>query len=257
MTTVAEIIEDAFRESQLLNELQSATPRQTEQALGRLQNVVSSAYGFEVGEELTDWPIGTEGLRAPFADGWVEFMWQRPRINARMIAANAEPQTIYLPANPYDGSRMALIDPASRLAAAPITLDAQGRTIENAATFVADTDGLQKTWFYRADLGNWTPITPLTYANDFPFPSEFDDYFITSLAMRLNPRYGRTMTAESLAALQRSMTLLQARYKQSENIGVDPALMLLAPQYNGGDTRAQMYYGNSEQLGDRGWGWTR
>lgn len=255
MTTVAEIVEEAFRESQLLNELQSATPTQTNLALSRLQNAVSSAYGFEVGEELSDWPIGTEGLHNPRGVVWQRLEWERPRINSRMIAASAEAQTVYLPSNPYDGSRISLIDPASRLAAYPITLDAQGRTIENATTFVANTDGLQKTWFYRADRGNWTPITPLAFTDDFPFPAEFDEYFITSLAMRLNPRYGRSMTAESIAALQRSVTLLQARYKQSESVGVSEALLNLSAHYNGGDDRARPYYGGAEQAGDRGWGW--
>ncbi len=254
MTVVAEVIEEAFRESQLLNELQSATPTQTRLALSRLQNVVGSAYGFEVGEELSDWPIGTVGIHNPRGIVWEQLVWQRPRINVRLIAAEAEAQTVYLPASPYDGSRIALIDPASRLAAAPITLDAQGRTIENAATFVANTNGLAKTWFYRADLGNWTPITPLAFSDDFPFPPEFDDYFITSLAMRLNPRYGRTMTAESIAALQRSVTLLQARYKQGQNVGVADALIFLSPQYNSGDNRLTPYV-NPERLGDTGWGW--
>lgn len=254
MSTVSEIIESAFRESELTNELQSATPTQTTQALARLQNIVGSAYGFEVGEPLDDWPIGFEGVHNPRGIGWTQLQWERPRINVRMVAASITAQTVYLPANPYDGSRVGLVDPLSRLAAAPITLDAQGRSIEGAATFLANVDALQKIWFYRADKGNWTPITPLVYADDFPFPPEFDDYFITMLAMRLNPRYGRSITSDSAAALSRSMTMLQARYKQSENVGVDPALLVLAPQYNGTDARLSLY-GSPDTLGNRGYGW--
>jgi hypothetical protein len=133
-------------------------------------------------------------------------------------------------------------------------LDAQGRTISGAATFVANTNGLAQTWFYRADTGNWTPLAPLTYTDPFPFPDTFDEYFITMLAMRLNPRYGRSMTAESMAALQRSVTILQARYRQSENIGVAPALLNLSQQYRGGDQYVSPYFG-AEELGDTGWGW--
>lgn len=255
MSTVAEIIEEAFREASLVTELQSATPTQTRQALSRLQSVVNSAYGFEVGEPLTDWPIGLEGIHQPQGVIWSQIEWERPRINVRLVAASSTAQTIYLPSQPYDGTRVGLIDPAGRLAAAPITLNAQTRTIEGAQTFVANTDALQKIWFYRADLGNWTPITPLAFSDDFPFPPEFDDYFITSLAMRLEPRYGRSITAETTAALQRSMTMLQARYKQSENVGVAPALLNLAAQYNGQDNYTRPFYGSPEQLGDRGWGW--
>ena len=254
MSVVATIVEEAFRESQLLNELQSATPTQTNLALSRLQNVVNSAYGFEVGEELSDWPIGTVGIHNPQGVVWQQLVWERPRLNSRLVAANDSPQTIYLPSRPYDGSRVAIVDPASRLVANNITLDAQGRTIEGAATFVANTNGLQKTWFYRADTGNWTPISPLAFTDEFPFPPEFDDYFITSLAMRLNPRYGRSMTQESAATLARSLSLLQARYKQSQNVPVDPALLWLSQQYRGGDQRVRPYT-SAEQIGDTGWGW--
>lgn len=252
MTTVAEIIEEAFRESSLTAELQSATPTQTSQALARLQNVVSSAYGFEVGEPLNDWPIGTEGIKFPTEVLWERLYWERPRINVRLIAASAEAETVYLPERPYDGSRLGLIDPASRLAGAPITLDGNGRTIEGAQSLVINTDGIQKIWFYRADLGNWTPVAPLAFVDDFPFPPEFDDYFITQLAMRLNPRYGRSMTQESLEALSRSLTLLQARYRQSENVAVDPALIRVSEHYNSGDNLNGYYYPG---MGDRGWGW--
>lgn len=248
MTTVAEIVENAFRESAMLNELQSATPTQTNQARDRLQAVVSSAYGFEVGEPLTDWPIGLEGVAQPTEVCWVQHFWERPRINVRLIAASDDAQTVYLPAKPYDGSRVALIDPASRLAAAPITLDGNGRTIEGAQTFVANTDALTKIWFYRADLGNWLPITPLVLNAEFPFPPEFDDYFITRLAMRLNPRYGRSMTQESLAELDRTLGMLRARYHQSENVGVAAALLTLGEQYSGLGRRSQGYFN-----GDRGW----
>jgi hypothetical protein len=255
MTRVADIIREGFRESQLLNEFQSATPTQTSLALARLQNVVSSAYGFEVGEPLSDWPVGTEGIHQPQGVLWQQLVWERPHINARLIAASADAQTIYLPARPYDGSRIALIDPASRLAAAPITLDAQGRTIEGAATYVGNTNGLTKIWFYRADLGNWAALTPLTLIGDFPFPPEWDDYFTTMLAMRVNPRYGRSMTQESLAALGRSLSMLQARYKQSQSVGVSAALLNLSPHYNSGDNRVRPYAEGAEQIGDRGWGW--
>jgi hypothetical protein len=251
MTTVAEIIEEAFREASLTAEIQSATPTQTTQALARLQNVVSSAYGFEVGEPLTDWPIGLEGVEYPHETAWSDDVWERPRINTRLIAASATAQTVFLPERPYDGSRIALIDPASRLAAAPITLDGNGRTIEGAASLVVSTSATRKIWFYRADMGNWLPITPLVYADTFPFPEEFDDYFITQLAMRLNPRYGRSMTQESLAAHARSLALLQARYRQSENVGVAPGLLRLSENYAGGDAAplgaSPVYYG------DRGW----
>lgn len=248
MSIVAEIVESAFRESGMTNELQSATPTQTNQARDRLQAVVSSAYGFEVGEPLTDWPIGLEGVAQPTEVCWVQYLWERPRINVRLIAASDDAQTVYLPAKPYDGTRIALIDPASRLAAAPITVDGNGRMVEGAQTFVANANGLTKIWFYRADLGNWLPLTPLVLNGEFPFPPEFDDYFITRLAMRLNPRYGRSMTQETIGELDRTLGMLRARYSQSENVGVSPALLNLGEQYSGFGRDRRPYFN-----GDRGW----
>ena len=250
MTTVAEIIEEAFREGSLTTELQSPTPTQMRQALARLQSVVSSAYGFEVGEPLTDWPLGLEGVNLASGIQWEREQWKYPRINVRLVAASAEAETVYLSAQPYDGSRVALIDPSGRLAAAPVTVDGNGRTVEGAASQLVNTNGAQRIWMYRADTGNWTAITPLTYQSEMPFPAEFDDYFITQLAMRLNPRYGRSMTEESVAAHSRSLSMLRARYRQSENVGVDPALLRLTEHYSG---EGLSWYGNPTTLGDRGW----
>lgn len=246
MTTTAEILEEAFRESSLTTELNSPTPTQMRQAKDRLQAIVNSAYGFEVGEPLTDWPVGLEGMQFPAEQGWTQVQWERPRINVRLIAASSSAQTVYLPEQPYDGSRVGLIDPSSRLALAPLTINGNGRTIGGAASFVANTNALSRIWFYRADLGNWLAISPISYEDEFPFPGEFDDYFITTLAMRLNPRYGRSMTQETIEVLKRSLTLLQARYRQSENVGVDPALLNRALTYGNQNNGVRVN-------GDRGW----
>lgn len=214
MTFVSEIIEEAFRESGLTNELQSATPTQTRQALGRLQTIVSSSYGFEVGEPLVDWPIGFDQMVHPSGISWDATIWNQPRPNARLIAGNTEPQTIFLPTLIDDGARISLIDPGGRLEGAPITLLGNGRTIEGGVSYVANTNNLNRTWMYRADLGNWVAINPLTFTDTFPFPEEFDAYFITVLALRLNPTYGASLDPQSQLVLDRTRIRLSARYQQ-------------------------------------------
>jgi hypothetical protein len=47
-----------------------------------------------------------------------------------------------------------------------------------------------------------------------PFPVEFDTYFITRLAMELNPQYSGTTAQETLDAMQRSESKLRARYRK-------------------------------------------
>lgn len=216
MTIVTEIIEEAFRESGLTNELQSATPTQTKQALGRLQTLISTVYGFEVGDQLIDWPVGIEGVDSITELAWGAEQWTNPRENVRLIAGSNAAQTIFLPSNPDDGARIALIDPSSRLEAAPITLNGNGRTIEGTPDLIVNINGTRKTWFYRADLGNWTSISPLTYTDEFPFPPEFDTYFITMLATRISPTYGVGLSPQTVSALERNRTRLRARYTQNQ-----------------------------------------
>lgn len=252
MTLVSSLIRDAYRESNIVALKQNPTTEESAEALGRLQVIVNSVYGFEVGEPLSDWPVGLEGVQFPTEIVWNEEMWRRPVINVRLIAASATAQTVYMPANPFNGSRVALIDPANRLAAAPLTINGNGRTIEGSQNFVANTNGLTKMWLYRADTGNWTPLTPMALVDQFPFPDEFDDYFVTHLAMRLNPRYGRSMAAESLEALNRGLVRLQAMFRQPGITPTDPALIFLAEQYNGSRNMRGM---SAQMIGDRGfWG---
>lgn len=252
MTVVSSLIRSAYREGNIVALTQTPSDLENNDALDRLQAIVSSVYGFEVGEPLVDWPIGLEGVQWPNTFVWTDSMWQRGMINTRLIAASTTPQTYYLPANTFNGSRVALIDPANRLAAAPITIDGNGRTIEGNLTFTANTNGLTKMWFYRSDLGNWVNLTPLALTDEFPFPIEFDDYFITHLAMRLNPRYGRSMGADSVAVLNRALARLQAMFKQPGITPTDPALIFLSEHYNATNNLRGLA---AQQIGDRGfWG---
>src|SRR5690606_33021371 len=113
--------------------------------------------------------------------------------NSQLVVTNENSITVYLPANPSDGARIGLMDPLGRLATVPVTLDANGRTIETAATLTLDTASTTRTWFYRGDLGDWQRISDLTTDGTFPFPREFDDYFVTMLAARINPAYEREL----------------------------------------------------------------
>jgi hypothetical protein len=141
-----------------------------------------------------------------------------------LIATNTVAKTVYLTPYPQDGSRMGIADPFGRLAAFPITLDANGRTIEGAATKVLNTNGLFQEWFYRADLGQWVKLTTLTAADQNPFPDDFDNFFITLLALRLNPRYGRVMDDQSTMIFKSEKQKFVARYLQSQPLEVDDSI---------------------------------
>lgn len=233
MTLTSKIISSAYREGNLI--MRGATPSsdQVAEGLEKLQTIVSASYGYEVGRQLVDWPVGQEGVTTQDQTYWSDDLWSYPPSNMRLIAASITPQTVYLPPQPSDGARMAVIDPAARLSLANLTIDGNGRTIEGAASQILTTSSINKIWFYRADLGDWVLLSTLTGVDpeEFPFPPEFDEYFITMLAMRLNPRYGRALHQSTADALTATLSKLRARYKPRVVVGGDPGKAALTGGY--------------------------
>jgi hypothetical protein len=213
MATALEIITDAYRESNIT--AIGVTPNEAQQTEGlrRLNAVVSSALGFEIGEGLQDWMVGNTNIETDAAVH-NENVWVRPPANSRLLINAGSAQTLYLPVNPSDGARMSVVDILGTLATYPVTLNGNGRNIEGADDVVLNTDDLNRTWFYRADLGDWKRVSQLGLADPMPFPAEHDDAFVTLLAMRLNPRYGRAISVETASWMERSLRSLRARYKQ-------------------------------------------
>jgi hypothetical protein len=222
VTLISSIIADAYREANILPLGRAPNANQTAEALRLFNANVRSINGGDAGEGLTDWPLGSFGVDEPdFTDPRTIDTIQRPTINRRLIATNAAAMTVYLPAYPQDGSRMGLMDPFGRLAAFPVTLDANGRTIETAATIVLNTNGLFREWFYRADLGQWVRVTNLVETDDMPFPNDVDNFFIIGLALRLNPRYGREMDEQSALVFKSERRQFVARYLQSQPLEIN------------------------------------
>lgn len=126
----------------------------------------------------------------------------------------AAARTLKLSPSPHEGQRVAVADAGANLATYNLTLDGNGRTIEGAATQVLATDGMVRQWLYRGDTANWVRLTDLALDDDLPFPTEFDDYFAILLAMRLNPRHGRTLMEESAAWFTGREGAFEARYRR-------------------------------------------
>lgn len=239
MSTVAEIIAAAYRESNLIALGTSPSANQTTEALSRLQTIVRSVYGAEVGEPLRDWPLGTEGV-VDADDNWTNERWRYPFGSARGVVQLAESDTVYLPENPDDGARFAVVDPNGLLSGALVlTVDGNGRSIGATVatantTYAVDSANETLDLLYRADLGIWAIVSALTEGGEFPFPVDYDDYFIISLAMRLNPRYGRTMSDAQMLVMERALGQLRAQYRQHRTVALDPGLRSRAGSYGVG-----------------------
>lgn len=214
MTLISSIISDAFREGNILPLGVSPSTNQSTEALRLINAVFSAIFGDEAGESLTDWPLGSYGRE--YTDTVPnDYTLTHPFLNRRLIVSNTAAMTVYLSPYPQDGARMGIIDPLARLATVPVTLNANGRTIENAATVVLNTASLTREWFYRADLGDWVRLTSKVAADEMPFPTDFDNFFITTLAMRINPRYGRSMDEQSIEVYKSERRKFISRYLQS------------------------------------------
>jgi len=214
VTVISSIITDAFREGNILPLGKEPTTLQAGEALRLINQLFKAVYGDEAGEGLTDWPLGDFGQVNPFYT-IPDDQRRRPTINKRLVAINEAAIDVYLPVYPQDGARMGIADPYGRLATVPVTLNGNGRRIEDQAYIVLNENGMSREWFYRADLGQWVRLTSKIATDEMPFPDDFDIFFTILLALRLNPRYGREMDAQSQAIFKGQKQSFVARYAQA------------------------------------------
>lgn len=224
MTLISSIITDAYRENNTLALGASPSTLQSTEGLRLLQAVVSAEIGGDAGEQLRDWPLGNYGRQASDKLDRSAIEIANPPINSRLVHTAEAAITVYFPPAPSDGSRFAISDPFSRLAAYPVTLDGNGRLVETAATLTLNTNALNVEWFYRADLGTWVRVTDLATDADLPFPEDYDMMFIILLAIRLSPRYGASITDATAMMFKQQRRQFLARYVQSADLVINDDL---------------------------------
>jgi hypothetical protein len=211
MTLVSAIIKSAYRESNLIPIGTEPSTAQVAEGLSRLNTLILSTIGREVGEPIRDLNIGGANDESYLTEVSIP-------ANARLVLNLSASITVHLSANPYEGQRLAAIDAAGSLGTYTLTLDGNGRNIEGTSTIALSVDGTARQWLYRADTSNWVKINSLTTTDEMPLSEEFDDYFILMLAMRLNPMYGQAMTSETVAALKRQTRHITSRYRSTVKV---------------------------------------
>src|SRR6185312_921159 len=215
---VSDLITDSYRELNQIAIGKSPSDTQATEGLRRLQSVINAMLGTDAGEFLVDWPLGDYGRQSLDQCKRTVQEIANPPINSRLVNTADAAITVYFPPSPSDGARMSLIDPFGRLAAVNVTVDGNGRLIEDAATKTLSTSGVSTTWFFRADLGIWVKISDLQATDQMPFPSMFDDLFTILVAMRLSPRYGRDLNDASALVYKVGRRNFVARYLQSKDL---------------------------------------
>ncbi len=230
MTTIRTLISDALRESGILALGDTPEAASEDEGLRRLNVLIRSLIGNELGEQLDSIVFGTNGVTSPLSDvdDYQSVITSNyAPSNIRLVANLSAATSISLDPNPQDGARFAVIDASDVFSSRNLVINGNGRSIENAASVTLSTNGTNSEWFYRADLGNWARVTDLALDDESPFPIDFDDLLITLLAMRLNPRYGQQTGPETNLALTRSRTQFRARYSQNTQGELDLGLTRL------------------------------
>lgn len=248
MTTAQALVTDAFRELNVIPIGKEPSEAELAEGLSRLNNYIDSLFGATLGEYLRDWPI-TRLFTAPQfrptplgpdLGRLANNVRPYPPLNARLVARLTTPKTIYAFPSPIDGAQLAVADAGST---AELTIDANGRRI-NGADSVSFTPSGVRRWFYRADLAEWREITPLALEDESLLPAEFDDLFITGIAIRLAPRFGKRAAAETVAVQQAQAQKVKTRYAQTEaRLGVFDPTFYSHQTFSRGDVTsdAQLY----------------
>lgn len=229
MTTVSQLITDAYRESNLIAVNSSPTSAEQTEALRLLNRVVKSLFGNELGDPLDTIPLGKGNTQTPsnvpfYMDDMLDYYVPKNTI----LQCNLEGATdVRLDPSPQDGSRFMVVDASGNLNTYPLTVYGNGRLVEGALSITLDTDNLSRQWFYRNDLGTWVRLSDLELTDDSPFPEEFDDLLIGQLSMRIAPRQGISLADTTIATLQRLEKKFRAKYKQTSEVPSEQALTRL------------------------------
>lgn len=234
MTIASSLIQTAYREGNIIPVGGTPSSAQQTEGLLLLNNFIRGVYGYEMGENLKDWLAPTMQRTAAQPTTYPQFPYACdpmltlsasafgvapfPPKNSRIVWGGVT-MTVYFPDNPQDGSRMAFVQGTgagdSGVGGATLTLNGNGRTIAAANTQAIVNPGTPKAWLYRADLGDWKLVADLLIGDDCQFPSDFDDFFATALAMRLAPRYNKVVASETLKTGLASLKNLKSRYRQA------------------------------------------
>lgn len=246
MVTVSEIVQDAFREGNIVAGGAALTTVQETEGLTVFNRFVESLYGYELGEFLGDWPIipldvSPIAARYPlFPDNEnrrpEEYLYPPP--NVRVLVSLQESIEMYLQRDPRDGARMSFV--RIRDNDFQLTVVGNGRLIEGQDSITATATELHgRNYMYMADEGGWIRIDTLVATDILPFPPAYDELFVLGTMKRLAPRYGRTLDGEQLQRYNRLIRRMKAQFRQERPSPKDPSNQFLIPA---SDYRFTRYY---------------
>lgn len=215
LRTNRDLIKAAFRESGSIPAGEEPEYANFAEALDKLQAIFDHVIRNGIGTNLMEVSYGTEGMTTPEARAYdlsSEIDRSFAPENVRLMCNLSSSKTVYLPPNPHDGARFAVVDVQDNFTTYNLTVNGNGRQIEDTQSVTLSTNGDTRQWFYRKDLGGWQRVSDITADSNSPFPREFDEMFVTMLAVRLAPRNGLATAGETVSAMSDSMRAFRSRY---------------------------------------------
>jgi hypothetical protein len=206
------------------------------EGLDRVNGFLDSLFGAEIGVLLTDVQVplvqrtaleASASVNLPFPNNLtnldqvgtpLESPGPAPAIlapNSRILWRGTTNTTLFFPQYPQDGARMAVVNTG---ASANLTLEGNGRRIAGANTAVRLPANPNITYFYRADLGEWIELTPLSLASRLPLPAEFNRLVICGTAISLTALDEIKPTSGTMFMYERLLRRAKERYFQREQV---------------------------------------
>lgn len=133
--------------------------------------------------------------------------------------------TITAPANPKSGARFGLADAAACFAVNPLTINPNGRLLENSTTPPAlATNGLSRIWFFDADTANWIREADLASVGvSPPYPDRLIDFMPDMLAVFMASEVEKDALGDDVVSLSSSGIQAFARtYGRRGRNQIDP-----------------------------------
>ena len=220
MSALSEITQRAFRESQILDINRPPSTLQEAEAVAILRGIILRHIRPAV---QTIWLGNLDGVKEQKGVILRNFTHYAPVTavpqDCYVNLLLDQPTTLLLPPSPGDGSRLTFIDVASTLATNPLTVTGNGNLIAGNTSATLSTNNENTTFMFRRDLANWISISPinLVATSQMPFAEEFDDLFVIELAMRLNPRYGKELSAVTIEVFSEIRSRFKGRYMSENN----------------------------------------
>lgn len=224
---VSECIGAAYREADITTVGTDPTAAELAEGLSLFNNYTLRLFGTEFGENLLDWPVppppGQTCLPTDLVSRNMGTTWfTAPRTNSRLLVAISTDTTLKMPAMPNDGSQIMIVDVGST--SVDLTLDGNGRLIEGQTTLVDTPQQLNgRRYFYRADLASWTLVGEKALEDELPLVADFNDLFVTYLAIRLAPRNAQETMQETASVYADLLKKARTRYRQEQDIAVGDA----------------------------------